>query len=90
MTAKRIWITHPETGATGHCPEDAVEDWKTRGWVEGSAPAHINPVTEHRAAAAAPAAPVDDVPEQTPVDDGAQPAAKPATRRRGVPSEGSD
>jgi hypothetical protein len=39
----RIWLVHPETGNTFHCPADAAQAWIKRGWAECDPPQEDNP-----------------------------------------------
>lgn len=34
----RVWLHHPASGGVFHCPAEAVDGWKERGWVEGDRP----------------------------------------------------
>lgn len=43
MTDARIWLWHPETGGTFHCPADAAPSWQARGWEPCEPPKEINP-----------------------------------------------
>jgi hypothetical protein len=38
----RQWLRHPETGGYFHCPAEAVDAWKGRGWEESDPPAEPN------------------------------------------------
>lgn len=45
MADERVWLTHPATGGSFHCPVEAVDEWRKLGWVRGEKPAEVNPVT---------------------------------------------
>lgn len=64
--ADKQWLRHPETGGYFHCPGDAVDGWKSRGWEEAEPPQETNPAVvewqPHPPAEATPEAPADSEP----------------------------
>lgn len=73
---ERVWLRNPETGGAFHCPADAADSWRARGWVDGEEPQQVNP-------AVAEWAPHPPAPEPAGVPEGepaAEPEAEPATQ----------
>jgi hypothetical protein len=51
---ERIWLHFPATGGYFHCPTDAAEAWRARGWEPSAPPVEVNQATAHWPAPAAP------------------------------------
>lgn len=49
------WLRHPATGGVFHCPLDAADAWKARGWEPCEPPEEPDAATAEQPKAAPPA-----------------------------------
>ena len=66
--SERVWLFHPGTEQTFHCPADAAEGWKSRDWVDCEPPKEINPAVAEYVPMPRPSTPAVEASESPAVD----------------------